>query len=141
MDLQQRATEYGTWWHNPETEGSHGRLMSSTYRPGYKWGDYHIDSVVFWKFAHWLGHKYRSRIKPLMRRLYRMPASGTRKTWILFGKTAQGHLCGAELYALVGHGKNQFRWRAPKGNPYLREEERRTITSRYADVAMAMATA
>lgn len=101
----------------------------------------YIDSVVFWKFAHWLGHKYRSRIKPLMRRLYRMPASGTRKTWILFGKTAQGHLCGAELYALVGHGKNQFRWRAPKGNPYLREEERRTITSRYADVAMAMATA
>src|SRR5262249_49409369 len=30
-----------------------------------------IDHVVFWKMAHWLGHKYRSRIKPLMRKWYR----------------------------------------------------------------------
>ncbi|MDV6228334.1 group II intron maturase-specific domain-containing protein [Nitratireductor aquimarinus] len=26
-----------------------------------------IDHVVFWKLAHWLARKYRSRIKPLMR--------------------------------------------------------------------------
>ena len=26
-----------------------------------------IDHVVFWKMAHWLAKKYRSRIKPLMR--------------------------------------------------------------------------
>jgi hypothetical protein len=26
-----------------------------------------IDRVVFWKLAHWLARKYRSRIKPLMR--------------------------------------------------------------------------
>ncbi|MCM2449738.1 group II intron maturase-specific domain-containing protein, partial [Agrobacterium vitis] len=25
-----------------------------------------IDHVVFWKMAHWLGQKYRSRIKPLL---------------------------------------------------------------------------
>jgi len=32
-----------------------------------------IDHVVFWKLAHWLARKYRSRIKPLMRKWYRVP--------------------------------------------------------------------
>lgn len=101
----------------------------------------YIDRVVFWKIAHWLGRKYRTRLKPLMRHWYRSPAPGQRKTWVLFGKTNQGKLCGKELYALVGHGKCQFRYRLPNGNPYLRTDFRKTITSRFADVAMAMSTA
>ena len=31
---------------------------------------------VFWKLAHWLARKYRSRIKPLMRNWYRAPEAG-----------------------------------------------------------------
>ncbi|WP_275945550.1 group II intron maturase-specific domain-containing protein, partial [Bradyrhizobium sp. BRP22] len=45
-----------------------------------------IDHVVFWKMAHWLGHKYRSRIKPLMRKWYRAPERGKAKTWLVFGR-------------------------------------------------------
>ncbi|WFU39922.1 group II intron maturase-specific domain-containing protein [Bradyrhizobium sp. CB82] len=40
--------------------------------------------IVFWKMAHWLGHKYRSRIKPLMRKWYRPPEPGKAKTWLVF---------------------------------------------------------
>jgi RNA-directed DNA polymerase len=40
---------------------------------------------------------------------------------------------------LVSSPKGQFRWRNPEANPYIfREEPRKTITSRYRDVAMAM---
>ncbi len=99
----------------------------------------HIDRVVFWKLARWLGRKYRSRLKPLMRHWFKMPAPGQSKTWVLYGKTNQGHLCGAVLYRLVGRGSRQFRWRLPEGNPYLRKEPRNTWTSRYPEVAMAFA--
>ncbi len=36
----------------------------------------YIDGFVFWKLTHWLGHKYRSRLKPLMRHWFNAPASG-----------------------------------------------------------------
>lgn len=75
-----------------------------------------------------------------MRHWYRRSAPGQRKTWVLFGKTNQGKLCGEELYGLVGQGENQFRYGLLKGNPYLRTDYRATITSRFADVAMAVST-
>jgi group II intron reverse transcriptase/maturase len=100
----------------------------------------YIDGVVFWKLAHWLGRKYRSRLKPLMRHWFKAPASGQSKTWVLFGKTNQGLFSGAILYRLVGHGKKRFRWRLPEGNPYLRTESRNTWTSRFPEVAMAFAS-
>ena len=40
-----------------------------------------IDNVVFWKLAHWLGRKHRSRIRPLMRRWFKAPEAGRAKTW------------------------------------------------------------
>ena len=43
VNLQQRATEYGAWRNNAETERGHGRLKSSTCRLDYKWGDYHYN--------------------------------------------------------------------------------------------------
>jgi hypothetical protein len=46
-----------------------------------------IDTVVFWKMAHWLAQKYRSRIKPLMRKWYRMPETGQSKTWLVYGRS------------------------------------------------------
>jgi RNA-directed DNA polymerase len=98
----------------------------------------YIDGVVFWKLAHWLARKYRTRIKPLMQRWFKRPIKGKAKTWVLFGISSKDNLCRAELTRLVGRGRRQFRWRLPEGNPYLRREKRNTFTSHYRDVAMAM---
>ena len=101
-----------------------------------------IDTVVFWKLAHWLARKYRSRIKPLMRKWYRVPEKGTAKTWVLYGISEQGNRIGKDLRRLVTSRKAQFRWRNPERNPYIKREEiRNTITSRYHDVAMALGQA
>lgn len=98
-----------------------------------------IDSVVFWKFAHWLAKKHRSRIKPLMRNHYRPPEPGKAKTWLLYGVTENGHRLGKALRRLVTSPKAQFRWRNPERNPYIaRSETRNTVTSRYHDIAMAL---
>jgi group II intron reverse transcriptase/maturase len=114
----------------------------------YKFTDYtaltfqHVDRVVFWKLAHWLASKYRSRIKPLMRKWYRAPADKPTKTWIVFGVNEQKKRVVKPLRRLVGSPKAQFRWRNPEINPYIiRGEIRNTITSRYRDVAMAMSLA
>lgn len=98
-----------------------------------------IDHVVFWKLAHWLARKYRSRIKPLMRSWYRMPEAGKAKTWLVYGRSERGNRVGKALRRMVTSPKAQFRWRNPENNPYiLRSETRSTVTSRYHDVAMAM---
>lgn len=98
-----------------------------------------LDSIIFWKLAHWLARKYRTSIKKLMRKLFRRPAEGQAKTWLLFGRSGNGNLCGIALRRLVGSPKRQFRWRNPAVNPYImKDEKRNTVTSRYHDVAMAM---
>jgi len=98
-----------------------------------------IDTVMFWKLAHWLAHKYRSRIKPLMRKWYRAPVPGQTKTWLVFGRNQRGDPIGKGLRRLVSSPKAQFRWRNPERNPYIaRDEHRTTVTSRYRDVAMAL---
>jgi RNA-directed DNA polymerase len=97
-----------------------------------------IDGIVFWKLARWLARKYRCRISSLLMKWFKQPEPNKAKTWVLFGKTDQGNLHGASLIRLVGSAKMPFRWRLPESNPYLREEIRNTVTSRYADVAMAV---
>ena len=98
-----------------------------------------LDRIVFWKLAHWLARKHRTSIKSLMRQWVRRPADGTAKTWVLFGRSGNGHLCGITLRRLVSSPKGQFQWRNPPGNPYLLSDDgRNTVTSRYPDVAMAM---
>jgi len=97
-----------------------------------------IDRIIFWKLAHWLARKYRCTIRSLMKRWCKRPAADKAKTWDLFGKTNKGNLCGISLYRLVSSPKLPFRWRLPESNPYLRDEIRNTVTSRYADVAMAV---
>ena len=114
----------------------------------YKFADFtakmfqRIDRVVFWKLAHWLARKYRSRIKPLLRKWCRPPEKGKAKSWVFYGVSEQGNRIRVDLHRLVGSPKMQFRWRNPEGNPYIkRDEYRNTITSRYRDVAMAMGQA
>lgn len=97
-----------------------------------------IDSIVFWKLAHWLGRKYRSRMKPLMKKWFKRPQPDQSKTWVLFGLTNLGNPKGVSLERLVGSTKLPFRWRLPESNPYLRDEVRNTVTSGYRDVAMAV---
>ena len=98
-----------------------------------------VDRVVFWKLAYWLARKYRTSIKSLMRQWIRRPANGTALTWVLFGRSGKGNLCGITLRRLVTSRKDQFRWCNPSVNPYLRPDDgRSTVTSRYRDVAMAM---
>ena len=101
-----------------------------------------IDRVVFWKLAHWLARKYRSHIKPLLRKWCRPPEKGKAKSWVFYGVSEQGNRIRVDLHRLVGSPKMQFRWRNPEANPYIkRDENRNTITSRYRDVAMAMGQA
>lgn len=97
-----------------------------------------IDRIVFWKMAYWLRRKYRCNTRSLLMRWYKQPEPGKAKTWVLFGKTDRGNLHGAKLYRLVGSQKMPFRFRLPESNPYLRDEIRKTVTSRYTDVAMAV---
>lgn len=97
-----------------------------------------IDRIVFWKLAKWLARKYRCSIKSLMMKWIKRPKPNQAKTWVLFGKSNRGNLCGALLFRLVSSPKLPFRWRLPESNPYLRDEMRNTITSRYSDVAMAV---
>jgi len=98
-----------------------------------------VDRIVFWKLAHWLARKYRTSIKSLMRQWIRRPADGTATTWVLFGRSGNGNLCGINLRRLVTSRKDQFRWRNPAINPYLLPDDgRNTVTSRYRDVAMAL---
>jgi RNA-directed DNA polymerase len=98
-----------------------------------------IDNVVFWKMAHWLGRKHRSRIKPLMRKWYKAPAVGQAKSWLIRERGEHGEFVEKKLRRLVSSPKAQFRWRNPERNPYIfRDEPRNTVTSRYSDVAMAM---
>lgn len=100
-----------------------------------------IDHVVFWKLAHWLARKHRSRIKPVLRRWFKRPAPGSAKTFVLFGKTSRGLPGYASLVRLAGRPKQQFRYQSPVENPYLGTEDRSTFTSDYNDVVMALGRA
>ena len=97
-----------------------------------------IDRIVFWKLAKWLARKYRCSIKSLMMKWIKRPVASQAKTWVVYGKSNQGHVCGASLFRLVSSPKMHFRWRLPDTNPYLRLESRNTITSCYYDVAVAV---
>lgn len=98
-----------------------------------------VDRIVFWKFAYWLARKHRTSIKSLMQQWISRPADGTAKTWVLYGRSGRGNLCGITLRRLVTSRKAQFRWRNPAINPYLLlDEGRSTVTSRYRDIAMAL---
>ena len=97
-----------------------------------------IDRIVFWKLAKWLARKYRCSIKSLMMKWIKRPSPSQATTWVVFGKSNNGNACGTSLFRLVSSHKMRFLWRLPEINPYIRLEERNTVTSRYQDVAMAV---
>nr|WP_317497521.1 group II intron reverse transcriptase/maturase [Idiomarina sp. Sol25] len=97
-----------------------------------------VDRAVFWRLAYWMARKFRTSIKSLMMKLIRRPETGKAKTWVYYGRSNNGALLGRSLYRLVSSPKLRFRWRLPESNPYCRDEERNTVTSKYSDVAMAV---
>ncbi len=68
-----------------------------------------VDTVVFWKFTHWLARKYRSRVKPLMRKRFKALEKGKAKTWLIYGISEQGNRIGGALRRLFTSPKAQFR--------------------------------
>jgi hypothetical protein len=98
-----------------------------------------IDRTVFWKLGYWLARKYRQGMRRLMRDHVRAPEPGRAKTWILKGQNSRGWYGELALRRLVTSRKGQFRWRNPEGNPYcIRDETRKFVESRYAEVAFAL---
>lgn len=101
-----------------------------------------LDRTVFWKLGHWLARKYRCSLRSLVRDHVQSPESGRAKTWVLQGRNSRGWHGEVALRRLVTSRKGRFEWRSPVENPYiLRDEMRRTIESRYADVAFALSNA
>jgi RNA-directed DNA polymerase len=111
----------------------------------YKYTDYtatmfrKVDRTVFWKLGYWLARKYQRGFRALMRDHVRSPEAGRAKTWMLKGQNSRGFYGEIPLWRLVTSRKGRFTWRTPSENPYiLREEIRKTIKSRHADVTFAM---
>jgi group II intron reverse transcriptase/maturase len=109
----------------------------------YQYADYkgkvfnHIDHVVFWKMAHWLARKYRTKIKTLLRRWFRNPCAGKAKNWILRSKSASGEKAVLALERLVGRGFRRPCFQTPTGNPYLLSDKSNARQSSFDDVVMA----
>ena len=100
-----------------------------------------LDRTVFWKFGYWLARKYRRGFPSLMRDHVSAPEPGQAKTWIIEGRNSYGWYGAIALRRLITSRKGQFKWRTPSENPYIvRGEARRTIESRYTDVAFAMSS-
>jgi len=101
-----------------------------------------VDRTVFWKFGHWLARKYRQGFPRLMRQWVRAPEPGRAKTWVLTGQNSRGWYGETALRRLITSHKGQFRWRTPEVNPYLiRDDQRKLLSSSYAEVAFAFSNA
>ena len=114
----------------------------------YKFVDYtekifgNINTVAFWKLAHWLGRKYRSRIKPLLRKWFRRPRGETAKTWIICRRNKQGELVTRSLRRLRKGHWTFCNWKTPLSNPFLREDRAADLfRMRYCDLKMAFSQA
>jgi RNA-directed DNA polymerase len=95
-----------------------------------------LDRIIFWKFAHWLGTKYKTSIKNLMKQS--VHKIGNAKTWQLSGMDGKGRYhIGISLRRLVSSKKARFKWRNPV-NPYMPEEEENSYHATYNQIAMAM---
>lgn len=97
-----------------------------------------INRVVFWKFAHWLARKYKSRIKPIMRKWYKISKRLAVKTWIVNHRDSSGNWREVTLEPLKSSNHKLGAYKLPVGNPYMTTTQGFALTSRYSDVAMAI---
>ena len=100
-----------------------------------------IDRMVFWKLAHWLGRKYRTRIRALLQRWCQRPLPGRPRTWVFHGPSSRGFPRRVYLTRLVGRGKQRFRWPTPRVNPYIQSSSAHPLSSRLSEMARAFGPA
>lgn len=81
-----------------------------------------LDSVVFWKFGHWLARKHRSRVNELMRKWYGYSKVYGRRTWMLY-KTVDGRRVSVTLTKFAWTQRNHYVYPRPKVNPFLEERQ------------------
>jgi RNA-directed DNA polymerase len=139
--VQELSSNYSV---NSIDEVEHLNRILAGWANFYQFTDYtatvfqRLDRLVFWKLGCWLARKHRATLKALCRRWVRAPEPGRAKTWVLRGRNSRGATGRVALRRLVTSRKSQFKWRGPECNPYiLREEERNTFESRYADLVFA----
>lgn len=97
---------------------------------------HHIDQVVFWKLAHWLAKKYRTKIKSLLIRWIKRPSNSVAKTWFVRRRAVNGELKDIFLKRLVGRGKRRANFPSVVVNPYLMVNKS-TLHSGFDEIAMA----
>ena len=97
---------------------------------------HHIDQVVFWKLAHWLAKKYRTKIKSLLIRWIKRPSNSGAKTWFVRRRAVNGELKDIFLKRLVGRGKRRANFPSVVVNPYLMDNKS-TLHSGFDEIAMA----
>lgn len=77
-----------------------------------------LDSIVFWKFGHWLARKHRTRVNKLMRKWYGYSRVYGRRTWI-FHKTVNGHRFSTTLIKFAWRRQYHSISPPPTANPFL----------------------
>ena len=99
----------------------------------------HLDRIVFWKLAHWLARKDKTSIKSLMRQYVKRPGEGRAKTWQLLVRSGTGIGVGSHCVGWSPVESSNFDRAVRLRNPYLiSDPDRKTLTSRYREVTMAM---
>lgn len=93
-----------------------------------------LDTLIFWKFAHWLARRYKSNIRPLMSKWYQRSTlcNGVR-TWVIH-QTINGVRRSAALRKCI-HGLKVHRVSGPpKANPYLEPPRHGAVHKSYFEV-------
>ena len=100
----------------------------------------HIDTVIFWKLAHWLARRHKGSIRQAVRKWY-MPSMlrGGVRTWVVH-QQIRGETASAALMKCA-HGPKQYRLAPPnEENPYLAKSMAGLSRSSYAETATITGT-
>jgi group II intron reverse transcriptase/maturase len=98
-----------------------------------------LDTVIFWKLAHWLARRHKGSVREAMRRWYVQSTRGGVRTWVVH-QQIKGKTISAALLKCA-HGPKQF-WLAPpvETNPYLAKCRAGLSRSSYAETATITGT-
>jgi hypothetical protein len=80
-----------------------------------------LDTIIFWKFGHWLARKYRTRVNKIMRKMYGYSKHRGVKTWLVHD-THNNRVRSMALKKCIGTTKKNIVG-IPNRNPYLDSEE------------------
>jgi group II intron reverse transcriptase/maturase len=100
----------------------------------------HIDTVIFWKLAHWLARRHKGSIRQAMRKWYvQSTLRGGTRTWVVH-QQIEGMTVSAVLLK-TAHGPKKYRLAPPvETNPYLASPRTGMSRSSYAETATITGT-